>query len=440
MTRARNDIFAIRHTARTWTPLTWVALALCIFSLESSHAETAEQFYGDMWIEGGVQEGLSNAQPWELNTPTIPPTSTPTSTATVPPTASPTATTTPTPTPSASGTPTALPTHTPTPRATDTPTTIPTSTHTPTVTATPTLTPTSTPVVALGDFGSSFGLNSPDAIVDLISVANGLGRGKSVTIFSPLIQARIASITLPNVVADAAAVIAPNEGVNTLAAAWHDRKNRQFLFARFNPETGDPIEAMSVPNKVGNLALKDAVTGCRFRDYALQAVTINGQHASVFIYGKDLRKVPRKLRLPPTSLARCISNRSGSVSTLMSWLHNRKSGKIALTGWNSQRGTLLYKAPMPPSQFSRFFPFTVPASGSDGAPLPGFLALDKASKSYRLYVYNYPSRSWLMLDVPGLGVAAPVSGVRSGWLEDGKTIWVAILFRSGGYLLTTWQI
>ena len=422
--------------ACTWTVSVFVALAVCLSTLECSQAESAEQFYGDVWIDEGVQEGLSNAQPWDLNTPVVAPTITPTITPTVTPTATPTTT----PTSAESGTPTTTPTDTPTPLATDTPTDTPTSTNTPTVTPTPTLTPTSTSVVALGDFGSSLGLNRADAIVDLISVANGLGRGNSVAIYSPLIQARIASMTLPGVVADAAAVIAPNEGVNTLAAAWHDKKNKQFLFARFNAETGGPIEALSVPNKIGKLALKEAVTGCRFRDYALQAVTTNRQRASAFIYGQDPKKAPKKLRLAPTALARCISNRSGTVSTFMSWLHNRKSGKIALTGWDSQRGTLLYKAPMPPNLFSRYFPFAVPASGSDGAPLPGFLALDKVTKSYRFYVYNYPSRSWLMLDVPGLSVTAPVSGVRSGWLEDGKTIWVAILFRSGGYLLATWQI
>lgn len=421
-----------------------LSLVVILTSINFASAESTLQFYGEEWFDAGVEEGQSDAQHWELNTPTSTPTNTPTftNTSTATPTASPTDTATATPTSTWTYTPTITPTFTdtPTPLPTDTPTNTPTPTDTPTATSTPTATPTNTPVVMLGDFGSTLGVHRNDDIVDLISVGDGRGFGNRVAIYSPLIQGRIASLMLPGTVKDAAAVIAPHEGVNTLAAAWLDKKLKQFLFARYDLATSKPLEALAVPKKVGKIAATDPITGCRFRKYALQGVTANPGRARLFVYGEDLKRAPRKFRIKPQSKIRCLANREGTVSSIMSWWQNKKSGKIALQGWDSQRLVPLYKATILPNLFSRYFAFAVPSRDSNGVPLPAFLALDRSTKHYGLHVYNYPSRSWSILDVPGLSATAQITDVRAGWLEDGKTVWVATMFKTGGYLLVTWDL
>lgn len=437
--RASTRYYALLHLV--YLPL---SLVVILTSINFASAESTLQFYGEEWFDAGVEEGQSDAQPWELNTPTSTPTNTPTftNTSTATPTATPTDTATATPTSTWTYTPTITPTFTDThtPLPTDTPTNTPTPTDTPTATSTPTATPTNTPVVMLGDFGSTLGVHRNDDIVDLISIGDGRGVGNTVAIYSPLIQGRIASLMLPGTVKDAAAVIAPQEGVNTLAAAWLDKKLKQFLFARYDLAASKPLEALAVPNKVGKIAATDAITGCRFRNYALQGVTTNPQRARLFVYGEDLKGAPREFRVQPQSIIRCLSNRDGTVSSIMSWWQNKKNGKIALQGWDSQRLVPLYKAPMLPNSFSRYFPFAIPSKTSNGTPLPAFLGLDRTTKSYKLHVYNYPARSWLILEVPGLSATARITDVRAGGLEDGKTVWVATMFKTGGYLLVTWDL
>ena len=446
MCSSRGGLLCVRSRYFTLRRLVYLTLSLLVmlFSPKPASAESTLQFYGEEWFDEGVEEGQSNAQPWELNTPTSTPTNTPTvtNTPTITPTASPTDTPTVTPTSTWTYSPTITPTftYTPTLLPTDTPTNTPTPTDTPTPTPTPTATPTNTTVVMLGDFGSSLGVYRNDDIVDLISIGDGSGVGNTVTVYSPLIQGKIASLEFPSTVKDAAAVIAPQEGVNTLAAAWLDKKLKQFLFARYDLATNKPLEALGVPNKVGKIAATEAITGCRFKNYALQGVTANTKKARLFVYSEDLKIAPKQFRVASSSKFLCRANRSGTVSTIMSWLHNKKSGKIALQGWDSQRLVPLYKAPMLPNSFSRYFPFAIPSRDSNGVPLPAFLALDKVNKMYRMYVYNYSSRSWSMLDMPGLSLTANITNVRSGWLEDGKTAWIATMFRTGGYVLVTWQL
>src|SRR5207249_7235376 len=82
--------------------------------------------------------------PTPTETETLTPTDTPTPTPTDTPTPTPTETETPTPTATETDTPTPTPTDTPTPTATATPTATPTDTPTPTATATPTPTATAT--------------------------------------------------------------------------------------------------------------------------------------------------------------------------------------------------------------------------------------------------------------------------------------------------------
>lgn len=440
-----GDFLSVGSRCHTLLRLVYLPFSLIVIltSVNPALAESIQQYYSEEGVDEGVEEGQANAHPWDLNTPTSTPTNTPTftNTPTATPTNTPTNTPTITPTYTATYTATATATFTdtPTPLPTDTPTNTPTPTETPTPTPTPTATATNTPVVILGDFGSSLGFNRVDDIVDLFSIGNGTGVGNTVSIYSPLNNAKIAGLTLPSTVKDVAAVIAPFEGVNTVAAAWLNKSTSEFFFTRFDAQANRPLEALAVPSKIGKLALNDAVTGCRFRTSALQAITTNTKRASAFVYSQDTTKAPKRLRVAGESKMRCAADRNGEISLLMSWLFNKKTGKLALTGWYSHTAALAYRAPSPPNKFSRYMAFIVPANNDATSPLPAFLALDTASKTYRLYVYNYTGRSWSMLDVPGLSVSAQVTAVQSGWLEDGKTLWVAIMFRTGGYLLVTWQ-
>lgn len=403
-----------------------LAGALALLPSYEACAEADALFIGGISVDDGAEGSISEVNVCGGEIVMQTPTSTPTPSETFDDQMS-TATSTPTVTPDLGNDGCGS-------EATPTPMFSPTSAPQPSVSPQPTVT-TRSARAFLGDFGNDEELTQLDAIDEILRKRRGSRSSVLVDVVSSGSGKSLATLELPKGVGRVAPVLAQTEQFNSLVAGWFDRSNQKSLFARYDPASGQPIEAIAVPAKVKKIRQTRAISGCRNTQSSMIAVTSSRTRNASFIFDSN-SQAKKKVRAGGRSEMWCSASPGGQTSVLFAGTVDKRRQITKISAWDTATGWRLYSRVVPKFRTRGALFATLPARGEEQHEAPRPVVFGRVKDGYTLLTYHPPSYSWVRSRFVGLPKKSRITGISIGFLSDRESAWIAIEYRNGSYLLS----